>query len=228
MGVNNRNAIVTNGLVLNLDAANYKSYPKTGTTWTDISLNNNNGTLINGPIYSPDNGGNIVFDGVNDYCSTSYFGNATNSFTYSAWAINPTSIAQLIVSRGRDGAGSGWSANISFQASGAVSSGVVVDGTGVDCISSQTGLWKPNEGCYVTGVWQSGVGLSVYANGVFLKTTLSGGINLRSSTDGWVLASITTGLFFNVKIANFTIYNRVLSTSEISQNYMALKSRFGL
>ena len=226
MGVVNRTPIVTNGLVLNLDAGNYRSYPKSGTAWNDVSLNNNNGTLINGPTYNPENGGNIVFDGVNDYCSTPYFGNAADSFTYSGWARTSASEA-IILCRGRDGAGSGFSAAVDFAPNGAVRASVVVDGSLVSVISV-TGLWKPNEWSYVTGVWQNGVALSVYFNGVLFSRATSGGINLRTSTEGWVLASITTGLFYNIKIANATIYNRVLTASEISQNYMALKSRFGL
>ena len=56
-----------NGLVLALDAANTKSYPGSGTTWTDLSGRGNTGTLTNGPTYSSANGGSIVFDGTNDY-----------------------------------------------------------------------------------------------------------------------------------------------------------------
>ena len=61
-------SIIVDGLVLNMDAANRASYPKTGTTWTD-TINGNNGTLVNGPTFSEDGGGSIVFDGVNDYVS---------------------------------------------------------------------------------------------------------------------------------------------------------------
>ena len=60
-------SIVTDGLVLCVDAANTKSYPGSGTTWTDISSKGNNGTLTNGPTFSSGNGGAIVFDGTNDY-----------------------------------------------------------------------------------------------------------------------------------------------------------------
>ena len=51
--------IITNGLVLSLDAANNKSYPRSGTTWSDLSGNNNTGTLTNGPTFSDSNGGVI-------------------------------------------------------------------------------------------------------------------------------------------------------------------------
>ena len=60
-------SIVKSGLVLALDAANRKSYPGSGTVWSDLSGNNITGSLVNGPTYSSANGGSIVFDGTNDY-----------------------------------------------------------------------------------------------------------------------------------------------------------------
>ena len=80
-------SIVTDGLVLYLDAGNYLSYPGSGTTWTDLSSGGSNGTLTNGPTYSPDNAGSIVFDGVDDYaavsCNLSTFSSLTVSiYTY--------------------------------------------------------------------------------------------------------------------------------------------------
>lgn len=71
MALNHSPKIVTNGLVLYLDAANQKSYPGSGTTWTDLSGNGNTGTLTNGPTFSANNNGGIVFDGANDYVSIS-------------------------------------------------------------------------------------------------------------------------------------------------------------
>ena len=67
MALSHSPSIVTDGLVLCLDAGNPKSYPGSGTTWTDLSGNGNNGTLVNGVGYDSDNGGSLSFDGVNDY-----------------------------------------------------------------------------------------------------------------------------------------------------------------
>jgi hypothetical protein len=81
---------VTDGLVLSLDAANNKSYPGSGTTWSDLSGNGTNGTLTNGPTFSSANGGIIVFDGVNDYIDNTVnltqINNIANSssFTFSS------------------------------------------------------------------------------------------------------------------------------------------------
>ena len=58
--------IVRDSLVFYLDAANTKSYTGSGTTWIDMSGKNHDGTLTNGPTFSSDNSGSIVFDGSND------------------------------------------------------------------------------------------------------------------------------------------------------------------
>jgi hypothetical protein len=71
MAISRGPKIVTNGLVLALDAADRNSYPRSGTSWLDLSGNNNTCTLTNGPTFSNTNGGNIVFDGTNDYVTRS-------------------------------------------------------------------------------------------------------------------------------------------------------------
>ena len=80
--------IITNGLVLYLDAANRNSYPGSGTTCTDLSGNNNNFTLVNGPTFSSGNMGNIVFDGTDDYLLiNSLVWNYNADFTIQFWLI---------------------------------------------------------------------------------------------------------------------------------------------
>ena len=66
MGIKYNPRVVTDGLVFCVDAASKRSYLGTGTTWTDLA-GSNNGTLTNGPTFSSDNGGSIVFDGSDDY-----------------------------------------------------------------------------------------------------------------------------------------------------------------
>ena len=81
--------MVTDGLVLSLDAANTKSYPRSGTTWTDLSGNSNTGTLTNGPTFNAGNLGSIVFDGTNDYVGIPYNSilAPTSQISYGAWAF---------------------------------------------------------------------------------------------------------------------------------------------
>ena len=81
--------IVTDGLVLCLDAGNTKSYPGSGTTWTDLSGRRNNGTLTNGPTFDSANGGSIVFDGTNDTVSIPASANqvfGTGDYTLEWWS----------------------------------------------------------------------------------------------------------------------------------------------
>ncbi|CAB4123183.1 Concanavalin A-like lectin/glucanases superfamily [uncultured Caudovirales phage] len=81
--------IVTSGLVMLLDAANPKSYPGSGTTWSDISRNGNNGTLVGSPTYSANNNGYFTFNGSTQYANTATSVNLGSVFTISAW-IYPT------------------------------------------------------------------------------------------------------------------------------------------
>ena len=81
MGISRGKSIVTDGLILYLDAANKKSYPGSGTVWSDLSGNANTGTLTNGPTFDSSNNGSINFDGTDDLveCSSISSTNFTNS-----------------------------------------------------------------------------------------------------------------------------------------------------
>jgi hypothetical protein len=91
--------IVTDGLVLCLDAANRQSYPGSGTVWTDLA-GSNNGTLTNGPTFSSANGGSLVFDGSNDYINLQN-PSALNltELTVSAWVRTTTNANQIILGK---------------------------------------------------------------------------------------------------------------------------------
>lgn len=224
MGVANRIPIVTNGLVLNLDAGNYRSYPKSGTTWTDISNNNNNGTLINGPVYNPENGGNIVFDGTNDSVNTgiNQLPSGTQNRTTQIWFKRTnTGTADVLFGYG----------NLSPNGS---TFGAYIDA------SNLIYFWGYNSDTSIlytitSGIWynlaftlSSGV-LIAYVNGVqtatfspTISTVLVASILGSNNYEG---ANYNN---FHGNIATYMVYNRALSAQEVSQNYMSLKSRFGL
>ena len=96
------NNTISNGLVLNLDAANLKSYPGSGTTWTDLSGNSNSGTLTNGPVFNTEAGGQIVFDGLNDAVTTAAIPSTSgnNSRTVMAWYKSTANRNTAIVDKG--------------------------------------------------------------------------------------------------------------------------------
>ena len=223
--------IVTSGLVLALDAADTNSYPRSGTTWYNISDNGNNGTLNNGPTFNSANGGSFFTDGSDDYISTPYSGSATDSYTFSAWFKNDNySENKFILSRGRDGFGNGWSLYNAVLTDGRASIGIVITSPSLEGLATySTSVLALNTWYYITGVWTAGTSLQIYLNGVLQNTlTTSGKTVLRSSTNGWVLGSVSSTIFTSGYTAVCHIYNRVLSGSEILQNYNALKIRFGL
>ena len=90
MSFNYSPKIATNGLVLYLDAANTKSYVSESLMWNDISRGGNNGTLTNDPTFDSNNGGSIVFDGIDDYIETNYILPNALDYSMGIWAKSST------------------------------------------------------------------------------------------------------------------------------------------
>ena len=238
--------IVTNGLVLDLDAAKKDSYPGTGTAWNDISGNSNNGTLTNGPTFNSNNGGSIVFDGVDDYAGVGTLGSygsqmSTNgvtvdfvfSSTYTAafkqfGVINNGGNTLLIINFNRDENDNYSSGKTSFAIRG--NGGFYLVGsintniyTGNFFIVSITKPPGSNQiTFYINGVQQT----TTYGSYTSNPTTFSnfeypftiGASNIRGTISNHI----------NCSLPFFRLYNRALSASEITQNYNALKGRYGL
>ena len=104
MGLSHAPRVITDGLVLGLDAANTRSYGGSGTTWTDL-IGSNNGTLTNGPVFTQEpklepfgGAGAVKFDGTGDNLNFTNIDVGTGDFTYEGW-IYPTgtSLIPLIV-----------------------------------------------------------------------------------------------------------------------------------
>jgi hypothetical protein len=220
----NNPIIVESGLVLHLDAGNVLSYPGTGTVWTDLSGNSNTGTLTNGPTYSSANGGSIVFDGTNDVVTC---GNAASLQitvgTIAAW-INATN------------SNSGYNGIIvkQFAWSLFVRDNLLVSydwGNGAERSTGVTvgnNTWK-----YVAMSFNETIGTPsnnaiIYIDGSPVLTT-----TVKNSSQNVALAIGDGGVpsqsqNFGGNISQVTVYNRVLSAAEVSQNYNALRGRYGL
>jgi hypothetical protein len=224
----NRNyeSIVTNGLLFNSDAGFTPSYPRSGTTWYDVSLSGNTGTLTNGPTFNSADGGSIVFDGVDDYVNTtnSVFG---ADVTYNAWVNRTSSVNTLNMFMGKGSLpyfGIRSTNNIIFSNS--------IAGTQR---SLQTPLTSPDNTWYYLSFTQiydgTNTTMIIYINGVLATSATFSGISITStSTRIFTIGSRTAGDIypFNGKVSQVSIYNRALSASEILQNYNAQKGRFGL
>ena len=213
------NKVVQSGLILNLDAGASTSYPGSGTTWTDLSGNSNTGTLTNGPTYSSANGGSIVFDGTNDYVTIN-LSKATigSNLTFSIWI-------QCL---------GGQSGNGVFQIADGLNNGIpwiLLQRT-----TSTTVRWYLNENYGITTnlsdstyanltLTYNGTTWIVYKNGIS-DGTYTGNLGGYPGNSIW-LGNGYYG-FFNGNIAQASVYNRALSATEVSQNYNALRGRYGI
>lgn len=238
MGLHHSPRIVTDGLVLCLDAADKNSYPGSGNTWTDLSGQGNNGILTNGPTFNSSNLGIIVFDGSNDEIKTNNFSLdfGTNSFTLSAW-IFTTDNAQRgkIINKGQSSAfpngSKGYSIRFFDQCRFSVGDGTTFTSVNVDNANEVPN----NKWNMITGVCNRENSTQyLYINGEVNK---SGSISYGSVTNSdaeLTIGSLNRGVygstseFFDGKISNTKIYNRALTATEIQQNYNATKTRFGL
>jgi hypothetical protein len=207
-----------------LDAANRKSYPGSGTTWLDMSGNANNGTLVNGPTFSSVNNGILTFNGSNQYISF-------NAITTPSLGLTSSNGATI----------SGWlNLNISSQYKGVIGifSAPNSEAFGWDLMNSNfIRIWKTSTGILTTisttpysNIWIHYVLVSNSTNVIFY---INGSQAYTTSAVGNIVDNGT--LQFgnwdgNPKgnVSNLQIYNRALSAAEISQNYNATKSRFGL
>lgn len=226
--------IVTDGLVLCLDAANTKSYPGSGTTWTDLSGNGNNGTLTNGPTFSSANGGSIVFDGVNDYVtiadnSTLNFG--TGNFTVLVWVGGISTYpggAKTIIRKGSRfggniaGWGIVWASNPQDLYFIVGSSSARLEGR---CFPN--GSLNGWSGYKMLGMQRSGTSWRQIADTSITNLgSFSGDVSGNSSVD--VGYNSVYNSYLSNNISHIQIYNRALTAQEIQQNYNATKGRFGL
>jgi hypothetical protein len=220
---------VTNGLVLYLDAANSISYVSGSTIWRDISGNNNNGTLTNGPTFNSNNVGSIVFDGVNDRIdlpnATSLW---TSNFTINFYIKSNLLGNQFIFSNGSYGSAA---TNIWFNG-GALNQFSVhlrrTDGTGaVGYIFTLPALY--NILGYYSIVYNVGDNtLKLHQNSSLVESKNTSLVDPSWMPNGWRIGNSDGWTSVNGNIYNFSIYNRALSQQEITQNYNATKSRFNL
>jgi hypothetical protein len=205
--------IVTNGLVMNIDAGFTPSYPTTGTTWYNLGLSGNNGNLINGPIFNPNDSGSIVCDGVDDYVSysTATLTTFTIDITYSPLVFDTNA------SNNRYNYILGSFGSNIFCRYNNLNSGnniLLANHSGAD-------IYIGSLGHVVNGIYNIVITFddSTKNTKVFINSSL-----VRETTYNATLryqSSITLGDSFNSKFFNHRVYNRVLTNSEILKNYFA-------
>ena len=229
-------SVVKDNLVLYLDAANTKSYPGSGTTWTDMSGKNHDGTLINGPTFSSDNMGGIVFDGSNDavtLSANSDFDFGTGNFTIDGFANYISgSFRTLVCSEHYYALGFNGNWILRVTGSGSLAFGSY-DGRSNEEYAEFNTTITSNKWFYFAFV-REGTGSNqckCYFNGNPIgSTTISKSLS-NAGNEGLRIGQDLDGPNNNFygKISNVKIYKgKGLTASEVKQNYNAHKGRFGL
>lgn len=239
MGLSHSPSIVTSGLVLCLDAANPRSYPGSGTVWTDICGNGNAISLVNGPSFSSLNRGGIVLDAVDDYLSGGLPINASGNFTYEVWLKYNTNPGLykgshiLGVSNRGDGliaGASGFNTHITVDSNGAIR---VFTFNGGGSTDYDTGFVVSSGEIFQVGfIHNSGVSKAGVKNGIVSSFQAA----WSTQTFGYMLLGgvYTEGGYFSqcsapsLTLYNVKMYNRALSATEVTQNFEALRGRYGI
>ena len=211
-------SIVTDGLVFYVDAANDNSYPESGTTWFDL-IGENDGTFSATPTIDSANGGSIVFDGVDDYVVVSV--PTSGDTTYCAWFKTNGSNANTRIIHANTNGQRNFSLGYS-SASGHVGG---YDGTNQPITTStfDDGNWH-----YAVAVMKTN-DYKIYVDGQNQSLTWRLGTNgnwNNNTTNVEYIGTTISSSFLNANLSQVKIYNRALSSTEILQNYNALKNRF--
>lgn len=234
------NSIVTDGLVLCLDAINQRSYPGTGSTWFDITRNKYDGTLVDGPTYSSSGIPRFNFDGLNDRIHISSpndlfawtpSGNGNNSLSVEAWFKTSENIGNVVSKP--------WNGNGEYNYR-------ILPNQFLNSVGNQGHTM--NFTSIANGKWNQCVGIltptqkAIYVNGIlnvgFTNHSITNNIPAGSNNN---LPLCVMSLYpygpswagntdFSIlgDFAILKIYNRVLSTSEVLQNYNSTRGRFNL
>jgi hypothetical protein len=218
------NQIITKDLVLYLDAGNINSYPGSGTTWTDLSGNGYNGTLVNGPTYNSANNGYLIFNGSNQNVTIPNASIPTgNLLSFCVWNYGITTQQSSVV-ESRDVNGT-RTLNIHLP----WSDGTVYFDCGGDRLSkaaSNANYQGWHYWCFTKNV--STGQMKIFLDGVAWANSTGNVGSINATTAARLCSYAINTTYHNAYIGNVKIYNRALSTAEILQNYNIQKSRFGL
>jgi hypothetical protein len=227
MATKYNNKIVTDGLVLCLDAGDVKSYSGSGSTWTDRSGNSNNGSKVSAPVFSSDNGGVFVFDGTNDGFSFSSVPQVFNgSVTFEGWFYFEDSGVRDILFGSYNESGT----KVNFERSSSNNLRLWWN-NGTNNIYSSNNTVPSDQWCYVTMIRNKEAGkFQFYVNGELDTEPTVSSADIATVATPFRLGRDTRDgtTCLNGKIGNVKLYSKALTAEEIAQNFNATKDRFGL
>ncbi len=232
MGTKYNNRIVTDGLVLCLDAGDHKSYSGTGTTWTDRSGGGHNATLHNGPTFSNVNGGVFSFDQANDFANTYKNGSELNlsedSFSLEI-AIKQNESPPTSNSQGHAGFG-GFPSALSIKNTSRYFADLHnPSDTRTSLDFHDSSFYSANQyNWMVLCVTVNGETVKTYTNGDYYQSaTISSGLQSFQSDDFTVANGYGYYRSYS-NIAYVRLYNKPLTDAEVLQNFNAQRGRFGI
>lgn len=231
---NFKTGIVTSGLVFNADANVFSSYPKTGSTWRDLTGNVAGNTLFNSPTYNNVKVGSLTFNNTNQYAN---FGNATvlgftiaSKFSVSIWLKTTFALGRNVFSKQlNSGAFTGW--GLGTNSSGAYqvflysNTGIIVD---------FPVAYNDNQWHHVGFTYEGNslaAGITLYHNGQRVTGTVMqdaiGANNIVSAANVQFNGRAGTNNLWSGSVSCVQVYNRSLPPGEMMQNFIAQKTRFG-
>jgi len=224
--------VVDTSLMLWLDAAQTTSYSGSGATWTDLSPTPKNYTLGNSPTFSSTTGGGaITFAGASSQyatSSTSLFNSTTfPAYTISLW-VYPTGAGNFVQVDGSATPNTGYHYSaIEISAAGVIKFGQWTGGMTTITTSTQSlNAW------YNLVITYASTLATAYVNGVSVGTSATTWSAPGASTFMALMAidgtNMGTSGYASGSIGAFMVYNRALTAAEVTQNYNALGSRYGL
>jgi hypothetical protein len=228
-----RAGVITDGLALHLDADNNESYPKGGDTWYDISGNGNNGTVFGSVPYEID--GTSCFNfatatGASASASTLGFTFGSNmvptsgNFTFSCWIKNPNpSSGQIGFFSNAPGA-DGYRFGVGLNGIYFLVGPTYTEGNISFLSNLSPSLWYNVVAVYS----RTSAQILLYLNSVYqnLASIPASQTTMQNGAPG-IVRSSCCGIYTG-KLAQFQVYSRALSVTEITQNYNVTKRRFGV
>jgi hypothetical protein len=229
MGLKHHPRVVTNGLVMYLDAANTRSYSGSGLTVN--GLVGIGGTLVNGVGFTSSNNGSFIFDGTNDYVDCGNFLDNPTNFTVVAWQKTSaiTNVQMIVAKLVNYSSGAGWAM---FVRGDIPTQGLSIllqtDGSRW-IIYYCSKLVNDNNWHHVAVVITNKVATALFVDGISYSilnggggpiTTISNSVNVRIARDE------ANEFIFNGNISQVQLFDRALTAQEVLQNYNATKKRY--
>ena len=216
-----------------VDAGSPRSYPGSGTVWNDASGNNNNGTLTNGPAYTPGVSGYFNFDGVDDHASIANSPSlqVADTFTINSW-VYPTNLSSrfgIFSTRTINTTGC-WQLEVGTTTGTGIGR-VAVTGIGTWIFESVDNVVSVNNWfniCFVkpNNATQGG---TLYVNGAQINSVLTTAYTILNNSDTKMIAQGTGGgQLFPGRISQVGLYNIALTADQVLQNFNALRGRYGI